>query len=51
MTSSYGVIGPMDFMMPVLQGGELVRSKKKPVKVGDIIGFAAPWGIVGVSVW
>ncbi len=50
MTSLYGVIGPMDFMMPVLQGGELVRSERKSVKVGDIIDFTAPWGIVGVSV-
>ena len=37
--------------MLILQGGELVRSERKPVKVGDIIGFAAQWSIVGVSVW
>ena len=47
MTSFYGVIGPTDSMLPVFQGGELVRFEQRPASVGDIIAFTADWGITG----
>ena len=43
--SFYGVIGPTESMLPILQGGELVYFERRPVKVSDIIAFTADWGI------
>lgn len=48
MTSFYGVIDPIHSMMPVLQGGKLIRFERRHIKVDNIIGFAAPWRLVGV---
>lgn len=43
--SFYGVIGPTESMLPILRGGGLVHSERRPTKVSIIIAFTADWGI------
>ncbi len=43
----YGLIGPTDSMLPILQGGELVRFEQHPPSVGDVVAFRADWGKTG----